>query len=206
VLSSFVVIMFGFNYVAFIPALVKGEFDLGDGWVGIIMSASSIGAVAVGVPLASRADGAGVWRLMVGSGLVFGASVIALGLAPSFAAGMVVVLFIGAGTTGYQSLSNSIALNMTGDTHQGRVQSLMMLSFAGFGIAAAPLGLLAEAIGLRSAIVVMGAVTLVTVAGYGVLERGVQPEIERGIPLVDLAAVTEVPAGSLSPPDPPARR
>ena len=34
---------------------------------------------------------------------------------------------------------------MTEDTHQGRVQSLMMLSFAGFGIAAAPLGLLAEA-------------------------------------------------------------
>jgi MFS family permease len=206
VLSSFVVIMFGFNYVAFIPALVKGEFDLGDGWVGIIMSASSIGAVAVGVPLASRADGAGVWRLMVGSGLVFGASVAALGMAPSFAVGMVVVLFIGAGTTGYQSLSNSIALNMTGDTHQGRVQSLMMLSFAGFGIAAAPLGLLAETIGLRSAIVVMGAVTLVTVAGYAVLEHGVQPEIERGVPLVDIAAVTEVPAGSLSPPDPPVRR
>ena len=68
VLSSFVIIMFGFNYVAFMPALVKGEFGLGDGWVGIIMSASSIGAVAVGIPLASRADGAGVWKLMVGSG------------------------------------------------------------------------------------------------------------------------------------------
>ncbi len=192
VLSSFVVIMFGFNYVAFIPALVKGEFDLGDGWVGIIMSASSIGAVAVGVPLASRADGAGVWRLMVGSGLVFGASVIALGMSPSFAVGMVVVLFIGAGTTGYQSLSNSIALNMTGNTHQGRVQSLMMLSFAGFGIAAAPLGLLAEAIGLRSAIVVMGAVTLVTVAGYAVLERRVQPEIELGLPVDEIAGSSEV--------------
>ncbi len=192
VLSSFVVIMFGFNYVAFIPALVKGEFELGDGWVGIIMSASSIGAVAVGVPLASRADGAGVWRLMVGSGLVFGASVIALGMSPSFAVGMVVVLFIGAGTTGYQSLSNSIALNMTGNTHQGRVQSLMMLSFAGFGIAAAPLGLLAEAIGLRSAIVVMGAVTLVTVAGYAVLERRVQPEIELGLPVDEIAGSSEV--------------
>jgi MFS family permease len=206
VLSSFVVIMFGFNYVAFIPALVKGEFDLGDGWVGIIMSASSIGAVAVGVPLASRADGAGVWRLMVVSGLVFGASVIALGLSPSFAVGMVVVVFIGAGTTGYQSLSNSIALNMTGDTHQGRVQSLMMLSFAGFGIAAAPLGLLAEAIGLRSAIVVMGAVTLVTVAGYGVLERAVQSEIERGIPLAELGEITEAPVASIRPPDPRVRR
>jgi len=178
VLSSFVIIMFGFNYVAFIPALVKGEFGLGDGWVGVIMSASSIGAVAVAVPLAGRADGAGVWKLMVVSGMVFGASVIALGLSPWFGLGVLVVAFIGAGTTGYQSLSNAIALNMTGDTHQGRVQSLMMLSFAGFGIAAAPLGLLAEAIGLRSAIVLMGAVTLAAICGYALTERSVQVEIE----------------------------
>jgi MFS family permease len=124
VLSSFVIIMFGFNYVAFIPALVKGEFDLGDGWVGLIMSASSIGAVIVAVPLAGRADGAGVWRLMVISGVAF-------------------------------------------------------------GLAAAPLGLLAEAIGLRQAIACMGAVTLATVVGYAALERNVQDEIECGT-LADL--------------------
>jgi hypothetical protein len=81
---------------------------------------------------------------------------------------------------------------MTGDTHQGRVQSLMMLSFAGFGIAAAPLGLLAEVIGLRTAIVVMGSVTLATAIGYAVLERDVQAEIERGIPLDEVAATADV--------------
>ena len=128
---------------------------------------------------------------LVVSGLVFGTGVIALGLSPLFGVGVLVVAFIGAGTTGYQSLSNSIALNMTGDTHQGRVQSLMMLSFAGFGIAAAPLGLLAEAIGLRSAIGVMGAVTLTTVIGYGLLERHVALEIEEGVPLGEVA-VAEV--------------
>ena len=180
VLSSFVIIMFGFNYVAFIPALIKGDFDLTDGWVGLIMSASSIGAVAVAVPLAGRADGAGVWRLMVVSGIAFGVGVIALGLSPVFLTAFVVVAFVGAGTTGYQSLSNTLALNMTEDTHQGRVQSLMMLSFAGFGIAAAPLGLLAEAIGLRPAIVCMGVVTLATVVGYALLERPVQDQIELG--------------------------
>jgi MFS family permease len=194
VLSSFVIIMFGFNYVAFIPALVKGEFDLGDGWVGLIMSASSIGAVAVAVPLAGRADGAGVWRLMVVSGVVFGLGVIALGLSPVYGLGVVVVVFIGAGTTGYQSLSNSIALNMTDDTHQGRVQSLMMLSFAGFGIAAAPLGVLAEAIGLRQAIALMGAVTLLTTIVYAVLERSVAGEIEQGLRSPVIAAV-EAEAG-----------
>jgi MFS family permease len=180
VLSSFVIIMFGFNYVAFIPALVKGEFGLGDGAVGLIMSASSIGAVLVAVPLASRADGAGVWRLMVGSGIVFGVGVIALGLSPVYLLGVAIVVLVGAGTTGYQSLSNTIALNMTDDSHQGRVQSLMMLSFAGFGIAAAPLGFVAEAIGLRQTIGLMGAVTLATVVAYALLERRVQVLIERG--------------------------
>jgi len=181
VLSSFLIIMFGFNYVAFIPALVKGEFGLGDGWVGLIMSASSIGAVAVGIPLAGRADGAGVWKLMVGSGFAFGLGVIALGLSPVFGVGALVVIVIGAGTTGYQSLSNAIALNMTADSHQGRVQSLMMLSFAGFGIAAAPLGVLAESIGLRQAIVLMGCVTLTTAVVYALAERRVQAEIEQGL-------------------------
>jgi NADH:ubiquinone oxidoreductase subunit 6 (subunit J) len=56
----------------------------------------------------------------------------------------------------------------------------MMLSFAGFGIAAAPLGLVAEAIGLRNAIVLMGAVTLAAISGYALVERSVQAEIEGG--------------------------
>ena len=170
VITSFVVIMFGFNYVAFVPALVKGEFGLGDGMVGLLMSASSVGAVVVAVPLAARADAPGAWRLMIISGCVFGVGVMALGAAPWFWLAVLVTMVLGAGTTGYQSLSNTIALSMTEDSHRGRVQSLMMLSFAGFGIAAAPLGFLAEAIGLRQAIELMGIITLAGVLIYAALE------------------------------------
>jgi MFS family permease len=180
VFSSFVIIMFGFNYVAFIPALVKGTYDLSDGWVGLMMSASSIGAVLVAVPLATRADGPGVWRLMVFSGIVFGGGVFALGLATQFLVAFAVVAVVGAGTTGYQSLSNTLALNMTDESHHGRVQSLMMLSFAGFGIAAAPLGLLAEWIGLRPAIMFMGLAALLAVVIYAVMEHRMEHEIGRG--------------------------
>lgn len=180
VISSFAIIMFGFNYVAFIPALVKGTYDLSDGWVGLMMSASSIGAVLVAVPLATRADGPGVWRLMVFSGAVFGGGVIALGISSQFFVAFAVVAVVGAGTTGYQSLSNTLALNMADESHHGRVQSLMMLSFAGFGIAAAPLGLLAEWIGLRPTIALMGLAALIAVAVYALMERGSQDEIGRG--------------------------
>jgi MFS family permease len=180
VISSFAIIMFGFNYVAFIPALVKGTYDLSDGWVGLMMSASSIGAVLVAVPLATRADGPGVWRLMVLSGMVFGGGVFALGLSNQFLVAFAVVAVVGAGTTGYQSLSNTLALNMTDDSHHGRVQSLMMLSFAGFGIAAAPLGLLAERIGLRPAIMFMGLAALLAVVIYALMEHRMEHEIGRG--------------------------
>ncbi len=180
VVTSFVVIMFGFNYVAFVPALVKGDFGLGDGMVGLLMSASSIGAVAVSLPLAARADGPGAWRLMVGAGVVFGAGVMALGIAPWFWVAVLVTVVVGGGTTGYQSLSNTIALGMTEDSHRGRVQSLMMLSFAGFGIAAAPLGFLAEVVGLRTAIELMGAITLGAVVIYATLEYRLHRGVAEG--------------------------
>ncbi|MGB3735354.1 MAG: MFS transporter [Ilumatobacter sp.] len=169
--SSFFVIMFGFNYIAFIPALVKDTFDLTDGYVGVIMSASAIGAVAVAVSIARHADGPRAFHLMIVSAGVFGGAVMVLGLAPTFVAACVVTIFIGAGATGYQSLSNTLALGLSDEEHRGRVQSLLMLSFAGFGIAALPLGLLAEAIGLRPAIVLMGVVAMVAGVLFFVLDR-----------------------------------
>ncbi|MEM1333201.1 MAG: MFS transporter [Actinomycetota bacterium] len=170
VVSSFFVIMFGFNYVAFVPAFVKDLFGRGDGSVGLLMSASSIGAVVVAASLARNADGPNARRLMVLSGVTFGLFVIVLAAAPSFWAAFAITAFVGAATTGYQSLSNTLALAMTDDGHRGRVQSLMMLSFAGFGIAAAPLGVLAEAIGLRWAMAVMGVVAAGACTVYALAE------------------------------------
>ena len=169
--SPFFVIMFGFNYVAFIPALVKDTFGLTDGYVGVLMSASALGAVIVALSIARHADGPRAMQLMVASGAVFGVAVIALGAAPTFWTAFLVVGVIGAGATGYQSLSNTLALSLSDEGHRGRVQSLLMLSFAGFGIAALPLGLLAEVIGLRLAIGLMGVVATCACAAFVVAER-----------------------------------
>ena len=171
VLSSMLVIMFGFNYVAFMPALVEGEFGLGDGSVGLMSSASAVGAVLAFAPVARRADAPEARLIMILSGFGFGVGVMLLGLSPSFWIAALVTAGIGMMTNGYQSLSNTLALGMADEAHQGRVQSLMQLSFAGFGMAAAPLGILAEAIGLRPTLGVMGAVAFVAMLGYLLLER-----------------------------------
>ena len=172
VVSSFFVIMFGFNYVAFYPALVKGVFGLGDGWVGLISSASALGAVVVSLPLAARAGSPWAKAAMVGGGFGFGIGVIGVGLAGSFWVAFAIICAIGAATTIFQSLSSTLAMAMTDDSHQGRVQSLMQLSFAGFGIAALPLGALAELIGLRPTIVIMGAIATGSMLAYLLAEGG----------------------------------
>lgn len=171
VLSSFFVIMFGFNYVAFYPAMIEGVFALDESYVGYISSASALGAVAISIPLASSADSPRAWRNMVLGGIGFGLGVILFGRAPSFWAAFAIIMAVGVATTTYQSLSNTLALSLADDAHQGRVQSLMQLSFAGFGMAAAPLGFLAERIGLREVITLMGSVAIVSVALYVLFER-----------------------------------
>ncbi|MDH3295127.1 MAG: MFS transporter, partial [Acidimicrobiia bacterium] len=173
VVSSFFIVMFGFNYVAFYPAMIEGQFGLDERWVGYISSASALGAVSVAIPLATRANSSWAKPAMILGGIFFGFGVMAFGLSPNFWVAFAVIAFVGAANTIYQTLSNTMALSLADDSHQGRVQSLMQLSFAGFGIAAAPLGLLAEVTSLRTTIAFMGLVTLITAMSYLIGEGGV---------------------------------
>ncbi len=166
VLCSTLVVMFGFNYIAFLPALVEGTFDLSDAYVGLLSTASSFGAIGIAIPLASRADSSQAGRLTLLMGLMFGIGVLLLAATPNYALAFLVVILIGGAATGFLALSQSQALRQSDEEHQGRVQSLLQLSFACFGIAAAPLGWLAEVAGLRTAILLMGLVVLIATAGY----------------------------------------
>lgn len=161
ILTSIVVIMFGFSYVAFQPALVEGVFGLGDRQVGFISGASSIGAVVASIVLASRADSPAAGTILIGLGYAFGASVIILSWAPTYIWALAITAVVGGASTGFISLIQTIVMRATDEAYQGRVQSLVQLPFAAFAIAAAPLGVLAEWAGVRAMFLTMGiAVTL----------------------------------------------
>ena len=170
VLMSFIVIVFGFNYVSFIPVYVKDVFGETDAWVGYFSSVGAIGAVAAAYPLASRADSPLARRIMIIAGVAFGGLVIGLAYSPWLALSLLTMVGIGAANTTFQSLSATLAITESDPGYQGRVQSIMQLSFAGFGLAALPLGQLAEMVGLRNAMGVMGAVVVAASLGYEFFE------------------------------------
>ena len=167
VLATFAVLMFAFSYVSFTPALVEGEFGLEDQHVGIFTSASSVGALLAGVWVAGLADSPRAQTIMTLAGILFGVMVIGLGLAPAFVIAVIVAVVAGAGTTTFQTLSNTLALRQASPEFQGRVQSIMQLGFAGFGLTALPLGVLAEQIGLRPTLVFLGTIAALAVLAYG---------------------------------------
>lgn len=163
VVMSVVVIGAAFPYVAFLPSLVDDIFDVGPGWLGALSTAGAIGAVAASLTIAQRGVATlGDWTVSL-SAVAFGAFVALLGLAPNPWLALLVVTFAGAASAAFQALNNSLVLLRAEERYHGRVQSLLMLGFSAFGIFAAPLGALADAIGLRSTLVAMGTASIVAV-------------------------------------------
>lgn len=169
VLTATVVIAFGFNYIAFMPALVEGTFGLDEQFVGYAATASAVGAVAVSLPLARSADGPSARLLLATFGVGFGVTLLALSVAPNYLSAMAVVMVVGACSTGFLALSQSQALRASDEAHQGRVQSLVQTSFAAFGIMAYPLGRLAEWIGLRYMLALLGASIIVATVSFAII-------------------------------------
>lgn len=169
--TAFLVVMAAFPYVAFLPAMADEIFDVGSTGYGVLSAATAVGAIGVSLLLATRAGGERALRLQRLAGIAFGAGVLGLGLSPTFAVAVVVAVALGAASSGYQSLNNSLVLERTALAYHGRVQSLNMLSFSGFGLAALPLGATADAVGLRETLTAMGAVAIAVMVVYGMAAR-----------------------------------
>ena len=163
---SFSVVMIGFPFLAFLPRFASDDLDVGAAGYGFLAAASAVGAVALSMFIAGRSKGRAAWRIQSVTGLAFGLGLVVLAIAPTYVAAVVAVTGVGAASAGFQAMNNSLVLALSDLEYHGRVQSLMMLSFSGFGMAALPLGVLADAIGLRETIAIMGTVVVVAMGSY----------------------------------------
>ena len=157
--ASLLIIMFGFAHQAFLPAIVVDLFDRGSGSLGALTMSSALGAVVTSFVLAntprdqlSRRQGLASYGL--------GGALLVFAVAPTFATALVALFFVGCGMAGFQALNGSLVLATADMEYHGRVQSLIMLSFSAFGLAALPFGILADAVGLRETMVGMGVAVL----------------------------------------------
>jgi MFS family permease len=160
---SFLVVALGFPYQGFLASITRDEFDRGAIGLGLLSSMTAVGALAATLAVATLTGHRHVWRMQAIAGIAFGLSLIAFGASPSFVTGLVIALAVGATASAFQSLNSALTMTITEPRYFGRVQALMGLSWSLFGIISLPLGIVADAIGIRSTLMFMGLASIISV-------------------------------------------
>ena len=169
--------MIGFPYVAFLPSVAEDFFAAGPEGFALLSLVGALGGLATGFVVARSSLAQGP-QIQVISGIGFGVGIIGLGIAPTFGLALGAAAVVGMGTSAFQSMNGTLALGLSAPAYHGRMQSLLGLGFSAFGLASLPLGLLADAIGLRQTLVGMGVVCVVIMVGSELVWRRTTSEDE----------------------------
>jgi predicted MFS family arabinose efflux permease len=178
---SLLAVKFGFGaaagLLALIPVMALDVFDSGNIGFGILMAARGVGAL-IGPFLGHRIAGAGHRRLFPAIGLslaVFGLGYMAMGQAPSLAiaAVMICVAHLGGGS---QWMLSTYGLQVLVPDHiRGRIFGFdYMLITLSLSVSALIASAVADQIGARITVSVLGGVAVAWAVVWFVLSRGVR--------------------------------
>jgi MFS family permease len=159
-LLTVVVVMVGFPYLTFLPTLADERYGVGATGFGLMSAVAGLGAVTAGMLDATLNTGSRPWRMIIFSGAGFGVALILLGVVNSYLVGLICLMVVGATALIFQTSSQAVMLRLSPLEYHGRLQSMVILGFSGFGLAALPLGLLADAITLDLVLIAMGVIVI----------------------------------------------
>ena len=186
-------------YTVLMPAYAAEVLHGGPNTLGLLMTASGVGALGGGLYLASRQSVVGLGRVAAYSTLIFGAGLVAFAFTTSLWVALGVLPLVGAGFMVEMAATNTVLQTLVTDDLRGRVMAFYTMAFFG----TAPLGsllagLAADRIGARWTIAAGGVISLAAgcwlVSRLPALRAIVRPiYIERGIlpvPAVDSGTKT----------------
>jgi MFS family permease len=186
ILQFVLVMLAGFPFITVMPAFVDHSLGSDTSTFGLLMGIMAIGGLIASLGVAPIADSARAPQVIAAGCLGFGVSLIATGIAPNIVAAAVTMFMVGLTSGAFQTLNNAVIVREAAAEYYGRVMSLTMMAFAGFGIIALPVGFIADAVGERQTIAAMGiAVCATTVVTASVTLRTLQ---SRGLTLEEAAA------------------
>ncbi|MQG68458.1 MAG: MFS transporter [SAR202 cluster bacterium] len=159
---------FAFSYITLLPVYVTEVLDGGSSGFGLIQSVSAIGALVGGFTLASLRDVPHKGRIMMITGISYGALVMILGSVGWIYLAFAVVIFIGASQTVFRTANNSALLQITPPRLQGRVLSITFLDMGVQSVAAILAGAITDAYSVAVGMAVLGGMCVVIVAIVGI--------------------------------------
>lgn len=162
-ISSFI----GMAFQVLMPIYAKEILGGNSQTLGILMSASGLGALIGALHLASRRTSAGLEQRMFTASLLFSLAVIGLSYTKTIWLAMLLLFITGFGMVTIMAASNTLIQDCVDESKRGRVMSLYTMAFIG----TAPLGSLfegslADKIGLPYTFLINGLVMLISALAF----------------------------------------
>ncbi len=159
---ALILFIFGFPYQqVFVPLLATQTLDMGDSGIGYLAGATGVGAVAGSLFLAWKSGTKRPGLQLMINMVIFGGALVVMSFQESIIITMILLAVAGSMTVTYMAFTNAILMAKSDPAMHGRVLSLMSLDRGLIPLGAIGSGILAEVLGVRPSLGIMGSTIIV---------------------------------------------
>ena len=185
-LMGFTSALFAMPYIALLPGFVDRDLGMDSSNVGILMSATGIGALIGSLLIAMYTEHPRKPLMQFGAGQLSAVGLVLLGVisvSAGFGGAIVAIIFLGFTLTTFQTLNMTMIMTSAREEYYGRVMSIMMITFSTMPMMAAPLGFIADRIGAPSLFIAQGVavavmVTLISLSNRSYVLSREEPRVD----------------------------
>ena len=161
-------------YQILLPGLLENALGVESVQLGLLQAFAGIGSFTVGVAVAGVVGTRWSGRVMYIMAVGFGLGVLLLGMTPSVVVAFPIMFLLGAGFSAFQAVNTAEVLIQADPEYHGRLTSLTFVPFGVQSMAGLAFGNLADGIGERSMLMIMGISAMVISAVAGVLYQRIR--------------------------------
>jgi MFS family permease len=171
VLLAFFPTLLIFPYIGFLNVFARDVLRIGPEGLGLLMGASSLGAIGGSLLVAGKGRAEGMGKLLFGGTLAYGLVIMAMTLSRTLWITLPLLVVAGFLGAGFMAGNNATIQHRTDDAVRGRVMGAYLLTWGLMPLGALPMGMLGARIGMPEAVFAFAAVSTVCTLVLGVTNR-----------------------------------
>jgi MFS family permease len=154
---------FGYTYLVLVPLFARNVLHGDARTFGFLVGVQGLGSVVGAATLASRVTTRGIRNNLIAGLFLSAVGIVVFGMSRSIALSMAAQFVIGTGLTNFRASNNTLVQMFVSDDLRGRVMSTYQLATVGMApLGALEVGYLGSHLGPMQAVVICGAVTMIS--------------------------------------------
>jgi MFS transporter, DHA1 family, staphyloferrin A biosynthesis exporter len=159
--------LFVFPYIGFLNVFALDVLHIGAEGLGLLMATSGAGAVVGSLLVASVARTEGNGRVLLGLTVLYGVPIVAVALSRTLWVTLPMLFLAGVLGAAFMSGNNAMIQHRVSDDIRGRVMGAYMLTWGFMPLGSLPMGMVADRVGITTAVAAGAIVSSVLAAVYG---------------------------------------